>query len=91
MFILVASPDAGYQFVNWSGDVNAIASVNADSTTITMNAKYSIMANFEMGPPVQHSMTMSHTAGGLVSRPGQGTFIYDEGKEIQLTAQPQNG
>jgi hypothetical protein len=89
--ILVASPDAGYQFVNWSGDVNAIASVNASSTTITMNADYSITANFEVGPPVQHSLTISSTAGGLVSSPGQGTFTYDEGKEIQLTAQPQNG
>jgi hypothetical protein len=89
--ILVASPDTGYQFLNWSGDVDTVASVNATSTTITMNADHSIMANFEVGPPVQHSLTVSSTAGGLVSSPGQGTFTYDEGKEIQLAAQPQNG
>jgi hypothetical protein len=86
--ILVASPDAGYQFLNWSGDVDTVAGVNASSTTIMMNADHSITANFEVG---QHSLTMSSTAGGLVSSPGQGTFTYDEGKVVQLAAQPQNG
>ena len=45
---LVASPDAGYKFVNWSGDVATIADVHAASTTITMCDWYSITANFEM-------------------------------------------
>jgi hypothetical protein len=44
---LVATPDAGYQFVNWTGDVGTIGNVNAASTTITMNGDYSIAANFE--------------------------------------------
>jgi hypothetical protein len=43
---LVAEADEGYQFVNWTGNVNAIADVNADATTITMNGDYSITANF---------------------------------------------
>lgn len=51
---LVATPDDGYGFVNWTGDVDTIANVNAASTTITMNGDYSITANFESlyGPPV---------------------------------------
>lgn len=51
---LVATPDAGYGFVNWTGDVGTIANVNAATTTITMNGDYSITANFESlyGPPV---------------------------------------
>jgi hypothetical protein len=44
---LVASPDSGYEFVNWTGDVDTIADANAASTTITMNGDYSIVANFE--------------------------------------------
>ena len=44
---LVASPGAGYQFVNWTGDVATIANVNAASTTITMHGNYGITANFE--------------------------------------------
>jgi len=43
---LVAEPDVGYGFVNWSGDVDTIADANADRTEITMNGDYSITANF---------------------------------------------
>ena len=43
---LEATPDAGYRFVEWTGDVGTIADVNAVATTITMNGDYSITANF---------------------------------------------
>jgi hypothetical protein len=43
---LVAEPDEGYQFTNWSGDVYNIADVDAASTTITMDSSYFITANF---------------------------------------------
>jgi len=49
--ILVAEPDEGYRFVNWTGDVYTVDDVNAASTTITMNDNYSITANFNyIGP-----------------------------------------
>lgn len=44
---LVAAPDAGYQFVEWTGNVSTIANVNAAATNITMSGNYSITANFE--------------------------------------------
>jgi len=47
---LVATPDAGYRFVNWTGDVGTIANVNAARTTITVNGDYFITANFEEIP-----------------------------------------
>jgi hypothetical protein len=43
---LVATPGAGYYFVNWTGNVSTIADVYAAATTITMNGDYSITANF---------------------------------------------
>ena len=43
---LVATPDAGYRFVNWTGDVDTIADINTAATTITMNGDYSITAKF---------------------------------------------
>ncbi len=46
---LVAVAEEGYYFVNWSGDVGTVAYVIAATTTVTMNADYSIMANFEEG------------------------------------------
>ena len=44
---LIVFPHTGYDFVNWTGDVETIGDVNAASTTITMNGTYEITANFE--------------------------------------------
>jgi len=43
---LVATPDAGYRFVEWTGDAGTIADVDAASTNISMNGNYSITADF---------------------------------------------
>jgi len=43
---LVAVAEEGYYFVSWSGDVGTVASVFAATTTVTMDADYSIVANF---------------------------------------------
>jgi hypothetical protein len=88
---LVATKDAGYRFVNWTGDVDTIANVNAASTTITMNDNYSISANFQAIPPAQYSLTICSTAGGSVTTPGQGTFTYDAGTVVGLVAEAEEG
>jgi len=44
---LVATSNAGYDFVNWTGDTGTIADDADATTTITMNDDYSITANFE--------------------------------------------
>jgi len=43
---LVATPDAYYSFVEWTGDVDTIDDITAAETTITVNGNYSITANF---------------------------------------------
>ena len=48
---LVAIPDCGYVFDNWTGDTAGIDDVNAAATNITMSADYSITANFKPIPP----------------------------------------
>ena len=52
---LVAEAEEGYQFVNWTSDVDTIADVNAVWTTITMENNYEITANFEEEPPEEES------------------------------------
>ncbi len=47
---LWAQPQAGYLFVDWSGNVGTIGNVSAASTTITASASYSIRANFVEDP-----------------------------------------
>jgi hypothetical protein len=46
---LVATPEPGYQFLNWTGDLSTIANVNNATTVITINRDCSITANFEQG------------------------------------------
>ena len=48
---LRASADGGYDFVDWTGDVETIDWVTYRSTTITMDSDKSITANFEPEPP----------------------------------------
>jgi hypothetical protein len=48
---LVATPAAGYRFVNWTGNVGTIGNVTAATTTITMSGNYSITANFREYTP----------------------------------------
>jgi hypothetical protein len=88
---LVAAAAGGYRFVNWTGNVSTVANVNAASTTITMNGNYSITANFEVIPPGQYSLTISSTAGGWITSPGPGTFIYGAGAVVNLVAAAAGG
>ncbi len=85
---LVATPDAGYHFVNWTGDVVTIADVNAAATNITMNGDYEITANFI----AQYDLMIDSTVGGNVTTPGEGLFPdYDAGTVVDLAATPDAG
>jgi hypothetical protein len=86
---LVATPDAGYRFVNWTGDVDTIADVNDATTTMTMNDDYSITANFE--EIVEYELAISSTAGGSVTNPGEGTFTYDGEMVLDLATEADEG
>jgi hypothetical protein len=88
---LVATANSGYYFINWTGDVGTIISVNAPTTTVTVNDNYSIIANFEQIPPGKVALTTSSTAGGSVTTPGEGAFIYYVGKVVSLVASPASG
>ena len=88
---LVATPDAGYRFVEWTGDVGTIADVNAAATTITIQDDYSITADFEEMPSVQYALSINSTEGGSVTTPGEGTFNYTAGTVVDLVATPDAG
>jgi hypothetical protein len=88
---LVATPASGYQFVNWTGGAGAVGNVNAALTTITVNDDYSVRANFAVIPPGQYSLTISSSAGGSVTTPGEGTFTRAAGAVVDLVATPASG
>ena len=49
---LAAEADEGYDFVEWTGSVDAIADPESASTTIIVDGDYSLTASFEETPPV---------------------------------------
>jgi len=88
---LTAIPDAGYRFAGWTGDVETVADVNAASTTIVMQGSYAITAEFEEIRPVEYALSVSGNTGGSVTVPGVGTFTYEAGTVVSLTATPASG
>jgi len=87
---LVAEADEGYRFVEWTGDVDTIADINAAATTITMpDEAATITANFELIPT--YALTISSTIGGNVTTPSEGTFTYHEGEVVDLVAEADDG
>ena len=87
---LVAEAEAGYGFVNWTGDIATIADVEDATTTVTMNDNYFVTANFEQISS-QFDLTISSTAGGTVTAPGEGTFTYNQGTAVNLIAEAAEG
>jgi uncharacterized repeat protein (TIGR02543 family) len=83
---LVATPDTGYRFVNWTGDVGTIANVNAATTTITMNGNYSITANFaEVTGNLGDEVDATPSGGTLELPPGTYTGDVIINKPITIT------
>jgi hypothetical protein len=64
---LEASADTGYYFVEWKGDISQIADPFATSTIITMDADYTIQANFAILPAGVDNFADSETSSGTVS------------------------
>ena len=85
---LVAEPDEWYRFVNWTGDVDTIDDVSSASTTIKVSGNYSVTASFALS---EYTLTTSSTSGGSVTTPGEGTFTYQAGTEVNLVAEAQEG
>jgi hypothetical protein len=60
-----ATPNNGYQFVNWTGD--PVANANSASTTITMDAPHTVHANFT-NLPTNLSATNTGKSGAQNAR-----------------------
>ena len=78
---LVAEAEECYEFVNWTGDT--VADPNSTATNITMDADKNVTANFAL---LSYSLTVDSTDGGEVTSPGEDTFPYDCGTEVDLVA-----
>jgi len=87
---LVAEPNEGYHFCNWTGNVSTIADVYAAATNITMDDSYSTTANFELDEG-WYSLTIFSTEGGSVTEPGEGISVHAANTTVNLVAEPNEG
>jgi len=85
---LVAEPDDNFHFVQWTGDVGTIADAGAAFTTITIEGDYTITAQFgiDLQELIEYELTISSTAGGSVTVPGEGVLEYEEETVVDLVA-----
>lgn len=86
---LIATPDNGYRFVNWTTSSGSIFSTQSYYTYImTAATAKNLIANFEKIDPSHYSVDIWAAPGGRVSHNG-GT--YAEGTQITVQAFPDDG
>ncbi|MFW5946458.1 MAG: InlB B-repeat-containing protein [Candidatus Natronoplasma sp.] len=85
---LEAVADQNSPFVEWTGDNSTIDNTTSNKTTIEMLDNYTITAVFDV---VTYELSVSSTAGGNVTEPGEGTYLYSEGEIVDLEAVADTG
>ncbi len=77
---ITPSPATGCHFIGWTGD----ASGTDNPLTVTVTSNLDIAANFAIDV---HTLTISSSVGGFVTVPGEGSYPYDYGSTLSLTAE----
>ena len=80
---IIATPNSGYDFANWSGDNGSIANPNAASTTITMNGNYSIKANFTTIPNAPSNLVATAVSTTQINLTWQDNSNHETGFKIE--------
>ena len=82
---ITATPESGYRFGSWTGDVPS-GHENDNPVTITMDSDKSIEANFIR----RYILTITVGTGGRTD-PSQGSYICDVGTQVSVRAIPNSG
>jgi uncharacterized repeat protein (TIGR02543 family) len=84
---ITATPDSGWQFVNWTGD--SVTDPDASTTTVTMDEDKTITANFSQ-TAINYELTIDIDGEGITS-PSAGSHTYSAGTVVNLRAEPDDG
>ncbi|WP_299135773.1 InlB B-repeat-containing protein [uncultured Tenacibaculum sp.] len=82
--MLTATPNTGYQFDGWSGDVSG----TTNPVTVVMNADKTVTATFSK---IQRILTINATNGAVSTNPNPTNGKYDDGTSVVLTVIPNAG
>ena len=81
--LLNATPNSGYVFSEWTGDVTGSIS----STTVIMNSNKNVTANFTAIP--NYTLNVTAVNGTVVKNPNLASYV--SGASVILTATPNSG
>ena len=81
---ITATPDSGWEFASWTGDV---ADPNSPTTTVTVTVDKTVTANFV---DVEHELTIGVNGSGSTTPPA-GSHTYTAGTVVNITATPSHG
>jgi uncharacterized repeat protein (TIGR02543 family) len=80
--IATATPDAGYKFTGWSGDLSGTTS----PVSVLMDKNMNVTANFAL---ITYTLSASASNGDIAMNPAVGAYI--PGTVVTLTATPKTG
>jgi alpha-tubulin suppressor-like RCC1 family protein len=95
--VVTVGIDAGGQYVisNWT-DISQVAAgefhtvgLKTNGTLVAAGPEVEL-AKWNLGV-VEYNLTISSTAGGSVTTPGEGTFTYNDGMATRVVARPEEG
>jgi parallel beta-helix repeat protein len=97
--VAVGANDQGQCDVDGWTDIIQVAAagehtggLKSDGTVVAVGAEVELPQwNLYETPARRYSLTIFSTPGGAVTEPGEGTHIYDEGEELNLIAEPEEG
>lgn len=81
---LVATPDSGWRFDSWNGDV---ANPKSSTTQVNLDSPKTVTCNFSR---VMHNVDIKINGGGSTS-PQAGIHSYTDGEVVTLVATPNSG
>ncbi|MDC0547403.1 PQQ-binding-like beta-propeller repeat protein [Opitutales bacterium] len=84
---IIATPNVGYSFLNWTQSGSGIVDTTASSTIISVDRNQSIQANFS---PINYDLNLTISIGGTVnSSPASNPQPYNT--QVSLIAIPEEG
>ena len=79
---ITATPSDGYEFIGWTGSNETSMEI-----TITVNSNIQLIANFQLIPSPEFTVTTSAGVGGTVSQGG----TFSSGTVVSVVATPSEG
>ncbi len=87
---ITASPNAGWQFVNWTATNATISNSTAATTSLTVLGSFDLTALFSLSPYSVTTAVLPSPANGTVAyQPVSGPYYY--GNVLQIQAYPATG